>query len=101
MDFLTKLLSSQLRNIADKLDAGNSNLSEEDLIKSLEILSQGDKTQVMSKEEACKLMRMSRSTFDSYVQLGLIPKGKKQVGLKELTWNKMELEIAKHEIESR
>lgn len=98
---LTKLLSSELRNIADKIDAGNSIESEDSLISALECLAQSDKTQIMSKVEACKYMNMSRATFDAYIIIGLIPKGRKQVGLKELTWTKLDLDIAKYKIESR
>ena len=100
MDSLIKLLSSELRKLADKLDAGNSNLTQEQLLESLELLSAGDKTQVLSKIEACKFMNMSRSTFDAYIKLGLIPEGKKQVGLKELTWKKLDLEITKIQIDN-
>lgn len=100
MEYLTKLLSSILRETADKLDGGNSNLTQEQLMETIEILSKSDNTQVLSKVEACRFMNMSRSTFDANVRLGIIPEGKKQVGLKELTWKKLDLELAKYKIDN-
>ena len=34
---------------------------------------------------------MSRATFDNLVREGVIPKGQKQVGFKELFWRKGDL----------
>lgn len=96
---LEKLISSQLREMADKLDAGHSTIDEDILLKSLDLLSEGDKTQLLSKELACRYMNMSRSSFDSYVRMGFIPEGRKQVGLKELTWNKLQLDAARARIQ--
>lgn len=36
---------------------------------------------------------VSRATFDNYVRDGFIPKGIKQEGFKELSWNKADLDI--------
>lgn len=100
MESLSNILADYLEEIADKLRKGTSEIDKDTMLDCFEILSVGDKTSLMSKEEACKYMTMSRSTFDTYVRLGLIPKGRKQVGLKELTWNKLELEIAKDKIDN-
>lgn len=45
----------------------------------------------LSKYQACKLVNCSRATFDNLVRDGKIPKGKKQIGFKELYWNKSEI----------
>lgn len=45
----------------------------------------------ISKEQACGLLGMSRSTFDSKVASGIFPKGKHRRGFKELCWDKNEL----------
>lgn len=39
------------------------------------------------------LVGVSRATFDNYVRDGFIPKGVKQEGFKELSWNKADLDI--------
>lgn len=46
----------------------------------------------MSKADACSYLHMSRSTFDSWVRCGSIPKGKKMRGWKELYWSKADLD---------
>lgn len=46
----------------------------------------------MSKYEACLYLNMSRSTFDSNVKQGVIPKGKKRLGFKEIYWLKSDLD---------
>ena len=99
MESLSNVLADHLEEMADKLRNGNTEIDKDTMLDVFEILSVGDKTQLLSKVEACKFMTMSRSTFDTYVRLGLIPEGKKQVGLKELTWNKLELEVAKEKID--
>lgn len=49
--------------------------------------------QRMSKIQACDYLGVSRATFDNYVRDGFIPKGIKQEGFKELSWNKADLDI--------
>ena len=39
------------------------------------------------------LLGVSRATFDNYVRDGFIPKGIKQEGFKELSWQKSDLDI--------
>ena len=45
-----------------------------------------------SKESACKYLNISRATFDNLVRDGKLPKGHKEVGFKELSWSKYELD---------
>lgn len=52
----------------------------------------------MSKTKACNYLHLSRSRFDDFVRLNIIPKGQKHLGLKELTWKKSELDLAKNEL---
>lgn len=47
----------------------------------------------MSKVMACDYLGVSRATFDNYVRNGFIPKGIKEDGFKELSWNKSDLDI--------
>lgn len=49
--------------------------------------------QRMSKVQACDYLGVSRATFDNYVRDGFIPKGVKQEGFKELSWQKSDLDI--------
>lgn len=84
---LIKLVVKELRNTADKLEAGTSFLSEEECTDILETLTHT----ALSKDEACSYLRISRATFDNRVAAGEYPKGKKLRGRKELIWFKDEL----------
>lgn len=46
--------------------------------------------------QACDYLGVSRATFDNYVKDGFIPRGYKQEGFKELSWNKADLDIFLH-----
>lgn len=81
-----------LKMIGD-IDAGNSNITENDAMELTKILkSYTDKTQKMSKYQACRHLNVSRATFDNYVREGKLPRGKHEIGFKELSWNKKELD---------
>ena len=46
----------------------------------------------LSKVESAEYIGVSRATFDNYINKGLIPKGRKRQGFKELSWNKSDLD---------
>ena len=85
---LTKIFTKKIRELVDNLDAGNSEINEEQAIKILEIVAH----RPMSKEEASIYLNMSTSKFDNLVRDGIIPKGRKRIGFKELVWYKDELD---------
>lgn len=78
-----------LLDCVKNIDAGNSNKTEaelDEIVKFLSTMNTGVKR--ISKAYACEyILHCSHSTFDKYVALGLIPKGKKEVGFKELSWS--------------
>ena len=92
LNILKRLLQESIENI----DAGNSNFSEEELtniIKDITKLNRGIKR--ISKREACeRILHCSPSTFDNYLKLGLIPKGHKEYGFKELSWSEKDFDEA-------
>lgn len=79
-----------MRTTADKIDAGNCELSEEEAMEIMAVISH----QAMSKDEACSYAGYQRSRFDDLVRMGILPKGKKRRGRKELLWYKDELDEA-------
>ena len=89
---IKKLLEEAITNI----DAGNSNLTEDELdevIKDMTRLNRGIKR--ISKRYACEnILHCSLSTFDNYLKLGLIPPGHKEVGFKELSWSEKDFDEA-------
>lgn len=85
-----KLVVKYLRDIADKIDAGTSEISETEAVDILGVISH----QVMSKEQACRYLNLSRARFDDLVREKKIPRGKKRVGFKELVFYRDELDLA-------
>ena len=95
---MLQIIRNQLEEIIENIDSGNSNLSYEDQIKvfkAIQQLTSNDKR--MSKVMACDYLGISRATFDNYVRDGLLPKGIKEDGFKELSWNKSDLDIFLHQ----
>lgn len=97
---LEQLLSKMLRDTADKIDSGSCNMSDEEIMTAMESMSQFDSNQRISKDQACSLLGISRSTFDSYVRIGLLPRGQKVRGFKEKFWLKYEIESFKTDKEA-
>lgn len=89
------MLSNLFRKIADDIDCGNSNLNENEALELIDSVRKfTDKTERISKYEACRYLNMSRATFDNYVRNGIIPKGIKRPGFKELSWDKKTLDAS-------
>lgn len=89
---MLEVIKKQLLHIVDDIDSGNSNITEEEeqkIIKSLQEYTRKDNP--MSKYQAYTYLNMSRAKFDNLVREGLLPKGKKIAGFKELVWYKRDL----------
>lgn len=90
---LIDIVKNLLLKVIDDIDAGNSNITEDDANQIIDCLTKYTrKDRPLSKYEACVYLGMARSTFDKYVSLGKIPKGKSRPGFKELYWIKQELD---------
>ena len=84
MSVKLNLIKELLQESIDKIDAGTSNKSDEELdeiVKFLTKMNRGVKR--ISKYQACKYLNVSRATFDNYVRDGKLPEGKKEQGFKE------------------
>ena len=89
---MLNIIKEQLLKIIENIDAGNSNISEEDAINTLKYIRElTDEDKRLSKYQACQYLNVSRATFDNYVREGKLPRGKKEAGFKELSWSKKEL----------
>lgn len=84
---LTKLVIKYLREVADKIDAGTCELSDQEATDILKAIAH----RALSKEQACAFLNCSRATFDNAIRDGLIPKGRHRRGYKELVWYEDEL----------
>ena len=90
---MLKIIRSLLMKIVDDIDAGNSNITEDEASKLIDALKEfTNKEKRLSKYSACKYLNISRATFDNYVREGKLPKGKHEIGFKELSWYKKDLD---------
>lgn len=90
---MLNILKRHLYKIIDDIDSGNSNITEEEALQLCTTLKElTHKDERMSKYKAYSYLNISRATFDNYVAQGLLPKGKKEAGYKELSWYKKDLD---------
>jgi len=90
---MVSVFQKLLRKIDRDIDAGNSNLTEEEeleLVEILKVYTRRDKP--MSKYQAYTYLNISRATFDNLVKEGKLPKGVKVEGFKELFWYRRDLD---------
>ncbi len=76
-----------LRDIANRIEAGNSEITESEAMQIMSTLCH----EPLSKAQACSYLNLRRAQFDNLVRAGKLPKGKKVTGFKELRWYKDEL----------
>jgi predicted DNA-binding transcriptional regulator AlpA len=90
---MLRVIKELLLKIVDDIDAGNSNITNEEaleLANTISVLANKDRR--MSKYAACQYLNVSRATFDNYVKEGKLPKGKHDIGFKELSWSRRDLD---------
>ena len=85
------LIKTLLEQFINDIDSGNSNITQEQQEELISMLLKFNQKEY-SKIEAAEYIGVSRATFDNYINKGLIPKGKKRQGFKELSWNKSDLD---------
>ncbi len=94
---LIKLVVKTLRETADNLDAGNSELSEAEAMDIMGVLCH----RAMSKAQVCEYLNTSPSNFGAMIRAKEMPKGRKVVGYKELRWYKDEIDDCVKNIKGR
>ena len=77
-----------MREIADKIDAGNCEMTPDEAMDLFSVISH----QSMSRAQACKYLNISVGGFGNLMRTGVIPKGRKVLGYTELRWYKDELD---------
>lgn len=87
---MLKAIRALLKKLIDDIDAGNSNITEEESAAILEMLSSITDDR-MSKYQACRYLNISRATFDNLVKDGFLPEGKHQAGFKEKYWRRSDI----------
>ena len=90
---MLKIIKALLEKVINDIDCGNSNITEDEAIEMIKVIkSYTDRTQRLSKYQACQKLNVSRATFDNLVREGVLPRGEKVVGFKELFWLEKDLD---------
>ena len=85
MQLILSLIRNELSRIIDNMDSGNSNLTEEELSNICELVSTlSNSDSKLSKYQVIQKFKISRATFDNYVARGVVCKGRRQQGFKEI-----------------
>lgn len=78
--------------IVDDIDANNTDASEEELYEVVDLLKRYNfRDKYISKYQAFTYLNISRAKFDNLVREGVLPRGKKVEGFKELQWSLKEI----------
>lgn len=85
------IIRNLLQQIIDDIDSGNSNISEQKQLETIDLIK-SIITKELSKTEASNYIGVCRATFDNYVNKGYIPKGIKRQGISSKLWNKSDLD---------
>lgn len=88
---MLRIIRNLLEQIINDIDSGNSIISESEQLETIDFIQKITQKQ-LSKQESANYIGVSRATFDNYINKGLIPKGTKRSGFKELSWNKSDLD---------
>ena len=88
---MLKVLRNLLQQIINDIDSRNSNIPEEQELETIQFIQKITSKQ-LSKLESANYIGVSRATFDNYINRGLIPRGTKRQGFKELSWKKSDLD---------
>ena len=80
-----------LKQILNDIDAGNSNISESEQQELIELI-QKITSKKLSTIQAASYIGVCISTFENYIDKGLIHKGIKEQGVHGLFWYKYDLD---------
>lgn len=90
---MLQVIKELLIKIIEDIDSGNCNLSDAQSLQVIETLKKfNNREKRLSKYAACEYLNISRATFDNYIKDGKIPEGKHEIGFKEKSWYKEDLD---------
>ena len=89
---MLQVIKRLLLKIVDDIDAGNSEMSEKELYEVTDLLKRYNfRDKYISKYQAFTYLNIRRAKFDNLVREGVLPRGKKVEGFKELQWSLKEI----------
>lgn len=89
---MLNVIKNLLLKIVDDIDAGNTNISEQEEMLIIEALKSLRTDTPMSKYQTYTYLNISRATFDNLVKEGRLPEGVKVAGFKEKFWYRKDLD---------
>ncbi len=99
---MLQVIKNQLLRILDDIDTGNTNMTEEEMIETAKFLKKfNSREKYISKYQAYTYLNMGRAKFDNLVRAGVLPKGKKVEGFKELQWSLKDIKDAKKQVRTK
>ena len=99
---MLQIIKKLLLKIVDDIDAGNSELSESELYDVVDLLKRYNfRDKYISKYQAYTYLNISRAKFDNLVREGVLPRGKKIEGFKELQWSLKEIKDRNKDINNK
>jgi len=87
---IKKLLIAEIKCLLAKLERDEYDCTDEEAMRVISSIAH----EAMSKEQVLVYLGWSRSKFDEYVSKGLMPKGRKRSGWKELAYYRDEINDA-------
>lgn len=95
MSILTTLFKTEITKAYNQMMSGECEVSEEQAKAIVDILMH----RPLSKAMVCdEILHVSQSTFNQWIALGWMPKGRKRKGFKELVWYEDEIRECKKNI---
>ena len=89
---MLQIIKKQLLKVVDDIDSGNSELSQQEMGEVVDVLQRYNfRDKYISKYQAFTYLNISRAKFDNLVREGVLPRGKKVEGFKELQWSLKEI----------
>lgn len=87
---MLNVIRNLLQKVVDDIDTGNSNITEEEQVRIIDMLTSITEPR-LSKYQAMQYLNVSRATFDNLVREGKLPEGSRQAGFKEKFWKKSDI----------
>lgn len=89
---MLQIIKKLLLKVVDDIDSGNSELSQQEMGEVVDVLQRYNfRDKYISKYQAYTYLNISRAKFDNLVREGVLPRGKKIEGFKELQWSLKEI----------
>ena len=96
-----KVIRNMIKSLLDDIDAGNSNMTEDEMEETIEFIKDiSNRDKYYSRERSAKYLNMSIQNFDLLRKKGEIPEGIKRAGITNLLWSKKVLDkyIEEHKV---